>query len=176
MISLISILVKFVTTCYQRCHVTHHLYLVHAAILARRLHFLPLAALSVEIPPWRPQEKKFHAWWAVLVPATCSESAAAAARRGGGGGVKIYACLLCHPENAEITAFRCQRKYRGWCWGWKAVRLDWLFQTAQMIDCSPGVLNFHHAKRVALVGARVMGTRYHIKTGVCMTAVQENIT
>lgn len=29
----------------------------------------------------------------------------------GGGGVKIHTCLLCHPENAGITAFRCERKH-----------------------------------------------------------------
>lgn len=39
----------------------------------------------VEIRPWRPQEKKCHAWWCILVPATCSETTTAAGGGGGGG-------------------------------------------------------------------------------------------
>ena len=31
-----------------------------------------------------------------------------------GGGVKIYPCLLCHPENAGLTPFRCERKPSWW--------------------------------------------------------------
>lgn len=46
--------------------------------------------------------------------ATCSETAAT-----GGGGVEICARLLCHPENAGLTAIRCERKCGRWQrWGW----------------------------------------------------------
>lgn len=65
---------------------------------------IPCIVCHVEILAWRPQEKTFHAWWGILLPATCSETSTAAA--GGGGGVKIYACLLCHPENAMANSFQ----------------------------------------------------------------------
>lgn len=119
-ISLLSIQVKSVTTFYRLCPVTYQFYLVYPVVVALVFTFSATACIVclVEILPWRPQVKKFHAWWAILVPATCSESTAAAAA----GGAKIYACLLCHPENAGITAFRCERKHGGWwCWGWRGV-------------------------------------------------------
>lgn len=87
------------------------------------------------------------------MPATCSESTAASAAGGGGGGVKIYACLLCHPENAGITAFRCERKHGGWwCWGWRGVCLVCALQIIQMIYPNKGILKFGHVQYVA-VGA-----------------------